>query len=82
MTSNDNTAAQTFLFPIQNRETDSTMSDSELIEQYRLAFAGFANAVTTGQVTCEVIKENSRNHIRNANDVLVKNGYKPFPIDF
>lgn len=85
MTSNDNTTAQTLLFPIQV-ENDSArrlqMSDNDLLQQYRLALAEFSNGVATGQITCEKRKEEGRRHIWNVNNILRRNGYKPIEIDF
>lgn len=83
MTSNDNTAAQTLLFPIQEREFTDDLSDHETIQQYVLRYTKYVNMVRTGQITpSEESNEAIRRGVRRVNEILTEYGFKPIYSDF
>ena len=79
MTSNDNTAAQTLLFPIQQRETDERTSEYELVLQTRLAITNALNDVAAGR---RILLEEEKNAFREVNELLIKYRYPVLYLNF
>jgi hypothetical protein len=79
MNSNDNTAAQTLLFPIQQRETDSRTSDDELVLQTRLVLINALNEVAAGR---RILSEEEKNAFRIVNKLLIKYNYPSLYFSF
>ncbi len=85
MTSNDNTAAQTLLFPIQELETSGErlkLPFPDLVVQFRLVYARICKEVEAGEITDDFQKQELRKHINNGNKAMIEKGFKPFPIPF
>lgn len=79
MTSNDNTAAQTLLFPIQERETNDSTSDDELVLQTRLVFIKALNDAAAGK---RILGEDTKEAIRVGNELFKRWGYPTLYLDF
>jgi hypothetical protein len=83
MTSNDNTAAQTLLFPIQQKGFEGCITDDDYINEYRLIIARYGNMISTGKLKpTESEKEEMRENVRQGNKIFTNAGYKPIYIDF
>lgn len=83
MTSNDNTAAQTLLFPIQERRVDECDTAHEMIMACKLTWANTLNRIRAGQkILSEFEKERYKQSLNEINPIFIKYGYSPLNFDF
>lgn len=61
-------------FPIQKRDWDEPMTEAELIQNYRLAFAKMMNLKAAGKYTPSL---SDIRGIQKVNDICLKYGYPP-----
>ena len=82
MTSNDNTAAQLILFPIQEAPINAIMSDAEVVLQCRLAVTKEINLFLFGKIIySEEDMQQLRQRIWKANSIFIKYGFSPIQFE-
>lgn len=85
MTSNDNTAPQLLLFPIQIIKSSDELMKLEMFEmvlQFRLAYFRVQRRILNNEVITEEDKQDINRHIKNGNEAFDKYGYSPLPMLF
>jgi hypothetical protein len=85
MTYNDNTTAQTLLFPIQIIESSDErmkLEIPEMVLQFRLAYFRVQRRILNNEVISEEEKQDINRHIKNGNEAIDRYSYPPLPMLF